>query len=270
MAEVTSPIMTDDTGQSIATAITGLSGAISPAASNVTYDNTDSTLSASNVKAALDELDDEKVSKAGDTMMGDLTINKANGQLISKNPNFTINTSADNGVLSTQIEGVIVNDSADYTASRFISIENSNGNVSAQMACFNKKTDGTEVNNYINATVKKDGTREYSVADSSAFRSAIGVNSNFSYYNETIGTTPLTLPNNWKLLISQVVYNGVYLTTIFANSMMTAGGNSVSLGNYGTSYAIGQISKSEYRINSVNWAGSNVTASSKAFIYIAY
>lgn len=108
------------------------------------------------------------------------------------------------------------------------------------------------------------------IANPSVFRNAIGVNSNFSYYNETTGTTPLSLPNNWKMLIAQVVYNGVYLTSIFTYNMMTASGNAVSLGNYGTSYAIGQIARTEFKITSVNWAGTNVTASSKAFIYLAY
>ena len=108
------------------------------------------------------------------------------------------------------------------------------------------------------------------ISNPSAFRQNIGVNSNFSYYNETTGTTPLSLPNNWKMLIAQVVYNGVYLTSIFTYNMMTASGNAVSLGNYGTSYAIGQIARTEFKITSVNWAGTNVTASSKAFIYLAY
>lgn len=108
------------------------------------------------------------------------------------------------------------------------------------------------------------------IADKAAFRNSIEVNSNFTFYGETTGTTPITLPSNWKVLISQVVYNGVYLTTIFTYNMMTASGNGVSLGNYGTSYAIGQIARTEYKIISVNWAGSNVTASSKAFIYLAY
>lgn len=108
------------------------------------------------------------------------------------------------------------------------------------------------------------------IANPSAFRTSIDVNSKFSLYKETTGTTPLVLPDNWKLLIAQVVYNGVYLTTIFTNGMMTTGGNAVSLGNYGTSYAIGQIAKREFKIMSVNWAGSDVTSSSKAYIYLAY
>lgn len=47
---------TDTTQQSIAAAINSLAGAISPAASNVTFDNTGTGLSASNVQAAIAEV----------------------------------------------------------------------------------------------------------------------------------------------------------------------------------------------------------------------
>lgn len=108
------------------------------------------------------------------------------------------------------------------------------------------------------------------IADKTTFRNNIGVTSSFLFYVDTTGTTPITLPNNWKMLIAQVVYNGVYLTSIFTYNMMTASGNAVSLGNYGTSYATGQIARTEFKITSVNWAGTNVTASSKAYLYLAY
>ncbi len=52
----TTGLMTDATGQDIVTAINNISSAISPAASNVTYENTSSGLSASNVQAAIDEV----------------------------------------------------------------------------------------------------------------------------------------------------------------------------------------------------------------------
>lgn len=51
----------DTTGQSIASAISGLAGAISPAASNVTFDNTGTGLSSSNVQAAISELNECKL-----------------------------------------------------------------------------------------------------------------------------------------------------------------------------------------------------------------
>lgn len=48
-------------------------------ASDVTYDNTQSGLTATNVQDAIDEVNDNKVSKSGDTMSGNLTIDKADG-----------------------------------------------------------------------------------------------------------------------------------------------------------------------------------------------
>ena len=115
------------------------------------------------------------VSKSGDTMTGDLTVEKSNGDFVSKNPNVTINTTANNGVTSSQTEGVIIKDSADNNVARFISVQETTGNVIAQMAVFNKKTDGTATNNYINITINKDGTRSYTGSDPAAFRSAIGL-----------------------------------------------------------------------------------------------
>lgn len=48
--------MSDSTGQAINTTLQSLVGAISPAASNVTFDNTGTDLSASNVQAAIAEI----------------------------------------------------------------------------------------------------------------------------------------------------------------------------------------------------------------------
>lgn len=56
LRSATSPIITDDTGQDIKTAINALANAISPAASNVTFNNTGTGLSASNVQSAIAEV----------------------------------------------------------------------------------------------------------------------------------------------------------------------------------------------------------------------
>lgn len=50
--------MSDTTGQAIVSAINGLSGAISPAASNVTFDNTGTGMTASNAQDAIEEVND--------------------------------------------------------------------------------------------------------------------------------------------------------------------------------------------------------------------
>ena len=134
------------------------------------------------------------VSKSGDTMTGDLTVEKSNGEFRLKNPNVTINTTANNGVTASQTEGVMVKDSANNEIARFITTQETNGDVIAQMAVFNKKTDGTSTNNYINVAIKKDGTRSYTVSDAEAFRSAIGLTTN---------TTTLTSP------VSQIYYQHI-------------------------------------------------------------
>ena len=77
----TSGLMTDATGQDIVTAINTISSAISPSANNVTYDNSNSDLTATNVQSAIDELSDEKQDNtSGGTLTGpdfnNLTENK--------------------------------------------------------------------------------------------------------------------------------------------------------------------------------------------------
>ena len=57
MATVTSPIMTDVTGQNMVDALTDLTNAVKPDASDIPYSNTTSGLSATNVQGAIDEID---------------------------------------------------------------------------------------------------------------------------------------------------------------------------------------------------------------------
>lgn len=57
---ITSPIITDDTGQDIKTAINALANAISPAAVNVTFDNTGTDLTSSNAESAIKEVNSKK------------------------------------------------------------------------------------------------------------------------------------------------------------------------------------------------------------------
>ena len=156
------------------------------------------------------------VSKSGDSMTGDLIVEKSNGEFVSKNPNVTINTSANNGVTSSQIEGVIVKDSANNNVARFLAFQETTGDVIIQLAAFNKKTDGTETNNYINATVKKDGTRTYTVADPAAFRNSIEAEPRTIYdtFNVTFsGTvTPSTPLKDTQTSVAKSGYKIISIT----------------------------------------------------------
>lgn len=190
-------LMADTTGQSIATAITGLSGTISPAASNVTYDNTDSSLSASNVKAALDELDDEKVSKAGDTMTGDLLIDKATPAVRMQDENLTVSTSATNGLAEETSSSIIARDAATQFYARARGLAKTDGSIEFQLTARNMNTSGSRITNSFNVGVKKDGTKYYSVEDAAAFRNAIGLES----WSVNNGTFANLVQNNHAYVI---------------------------------------------------------------------
>ena len=53
---VTDPMMLDSTGQDIVDKLDAIAGAISPAASNVTFNNTGTGMTASNVQAGIEEV----------------------------------------------------------------------------------------------------------------------------------------------------------------------------------------------------------------------
>lgn len=224
----------------------------------------DTTLQSTNT--ALGSLAADTTLQATNTALGGL--NTSLGAIIKDTTGQSIDASVGN--ISTVLSDVAT-DTTLATVAKDTTLQATNTALASLMA----DTTGQSIATAIAALGSTLGSDKANIdgsniANPSAFRSSLNVNSNFSYYNETTGTTPLSLPNNWKMLIAQVVYNGVYLTSIFTYNMMTASGNAVSLGNYGTSYAIGQIARTEFKITSVNWAGTNVTASSKAFIYLAY
>ncbi len=81
------------------------------------------------------------------------------------------------------------------------------------------------------------------------------------------GTSEINLPQTWKELVAQIRYNGVNINTHHLYNIQTDNLSGTSFGNYGTSYAIGQISKTKIRMSSVNWAGTDVTASAILYVY---
>lgn len=95
----TSGLMTDATGQDIVTAINTISSAISPAADNVTYDNTSSGLDATNVQTAIDELEDEKQDNLayGGIASGDLNNYMLNANIWCSGMNNISNGPIDSG-----------------------------------------------------------------------------------------------------------------------------------------------------------------------------
>lgn len=91
----------------------------------------------------------------------------------------------------------------------------------------------------------------------------------FTYHDSVTGSsTSVNLPSGWKEVIIQVAYNGSYIVSHFLRGMFSSTTINVSLGNFGTSYAIGFMNDATFRLNQVNWGGSNVTANSTAYIYV--
>ena len=190
------------------------------------------------------------VSKSGDTMSGDLTVEKSNGDFVSKNPNVTINTTANNGVTSSQIEGVIIKDSADNNVARCVSVQETTGDVIAQIAAFNKKTDGTATNNYINITIKKDGTKSYTVSDPAAFRNALDIG-NIHYWYIIGNQTIETLGNLIKAKTEVGMYWGLcYLTSPVSGWAFVRAINRVIANDYAEIYIqTGDTVISAYTVN---------------------
>lgn len=125
---------------------------------------------------------------------------------------ITINTSSNNGCSESSPLGYInLLDKNGYWGALFGARANDNGVVYGMLGAQNKKTDGTDVENYINVGVNKDGSRYYAVTDPAAFRSAIG----------GIGTRKSIWPssavscanNTWVEVASVSLEPGVWIVT---------------------------------------------------------
>lgn len=117
----------------------------------------------------------------GGSLTGDLTIEKANPVYITKKTNFTVDTSANNGLSSDTTSMTNHSDSTGYYFSRFRGSAYSDGRVASLIDARNMKTDGTRVSNYLSVGVNKDGTRYFAMPNDAdgdaraAFRDAIKI-----------------------------------------------------------------------------------------------
>lgn len=77
-----------------------------------------------------------------------------------------------------------------------------------------------------------------------------------------VGTAELALPSDWDELVLQVYISSINMSLISGTIIRSMVGTSymhITLGNYGTSYAIGQIKADAAKIGTVNWGGSTIT-----------
>lgn len=106
------------------------------------------------------------VNKAGDTMTGALSIKDDELDRNGSNPSAT--------VWGT---GVQLLDKDGERVSQFIAARETDGRIRAGIWAYNEKTDGTQVNNSINAFIDRNGASTYSVSAPAAFRNALGASS---------------------------------------------------------------------------------------------
>lgn len=117
-----------------------------------------------------------KVSRTGDTMTGDLAIEKNTPQVTEMDTLTTLDTSTNNGVTSNRITAsLILKDSNDNFLGRLLNEARTDGSVRTYLQAFNMKTNGDLAYNTFWLGVTKSGENVYYIASPSAFRSAIGI-----------------------------------------------------------------------------------------------
>lgn len=90
---------------------------------------------------------------------------------------------------------------------------------------------------------------------------------NFTYFGVVNGSTLFNLPSIWKELYLQVNVRSSNICTTHLYNVQTSVLTNTGLGNFGTSYAVGKLSKTQYQLSAANWGGADVTSDTKTFIY---
>ena len=130
------------------------------------------------------------VSKSGDTMSDDLTIEKRSGNFYLKTPNMTVDTSANNGLSQSSWCNFASTDSNGYMYAWAESGATTTGSNSINIGCRNKDTNGNEITNSIQLHVYKNGTTQVSIDHKEEFRKGLGANGIvYEWYNKSnLGT----------------------------------------------------------------------------------
>lgn len=119
------------------------------------------------------------VSKSGDTMTGDLIIEKRSGKIYHKTPNMTVDTSANNGLTQNSFHDFGAVDSNNYLYAWAESGASTYGFTTMALGVRNKDTNGNVITNSLTFRVNKDGTVKTTVDQPQEFRTAIGLDSMF-------------------------------------------------------------------------------------------
>ena len=90
---------------------------------------------------------------------------------------------------------------------------------------------------------------------------------NFTYAGSVNGSNLFNLPSIWKELHIQVVMRSTNICSSHLYNVQTSNLVNTSLGNFGTSYVIGKLSRTQYQLSTANWGGTNITSEAKTYIY---
>lgn len=86
------------------------------------------------------------------------------------------------------------------------------------------------------------------------------------------GNTEAILPSKWEEIVIQVMYtsggDSYNIVSRYLSAMMTTSYMNVSLGNYGTSYFAGKLSKGKFKVTTANFGGTDVLANVRTYLYI--
>lgn len=162
----------------------------------------DLTTGAQNLCDGVNELDDKKVDKAGDTMTGNLNLKDTSVDASQTN----------NGVSSIQYPTSFhILDNETRILARVEAVINPNGNIGSYWYVRNYDTSGGQVaQKGIAMHMNKSGALSYSVSDGEAFATAIG-----KYTRSSVGTLDWNSTNQQLLMTksSMAFWNGAYSGT---------------------------------------------------------
>lgn len=141
------------------------------------------------------------VSKSGDTMTGDLTVDKSSPRFNADNNAVTLSTATNNGVSNTTYCGLSIRDSNNSQIGLLENIAGTDGTISTRINSRNLDTSGNIVSNSFQVIARKNGTMGYSVSDPAAFRSAIGIG---SYVAEALSQYVTCNDNTYTTIMSGI------------------------------------------------------------------
>lgn len=191
-----------------------------------------------------------------------------------------VNTTTTNGVTAnTNLGGYYIRDKNAYWTGFFGSRTGTSGDIWTLIAAHNKKEDGTDVANYIQAIVTKAGAQTYSISNPTNFRSAIAAsNKPTQLYNNATGSNgTITLSasaanyNHMRIYYRNASGQGNHVNQYNATEVFSPNGKYVNLAVVGPDNTSDLISMntrlaliSGTTINNARSASGNISSSSAA------